>query len=85
VEEFVRKSAILDEHCVAVGRDPAAIARSIQFPVNYADLPATRETVRGYIAAGANHVILNLRAPYPDGIARRLASEVVAPLTQEAS
>lgn len=84
VDEFVRICAVLDEHCAAVGRDPAAIARSIQFPVNYGDLVATRETVRGYIAAGANHVILNLRAPYPDGIAQRLVSEVARPLLEEA-
>ncbi|HEX9035923.1 MAG TPA: LLM class F420-dependent oxidoreductase [Ktedonobacterales bacterium] len=83
VEEFARKSAILDEHCAAIGRNPAAIARSIQFVVNYADIAATRETVREYIAAGANHVILNLRAPYPEGIARRLATEVAAPLLAE--
>ena len=84
VEEFVRKCEILDEHCAAVGRDPATIARSIQFPVNYGDLPATRETIRGYIAAGANHIILNLRAPYPDGIVQRLVSEVARPLLAEA-
>ena len=83
VDEFVRKCAILDEHCAAVGRNPAAIARSIQFPVNYADLPATRESIRGYIAAGCNHVILNLRAPYPDGIVQRLVSEVARPLLAE--
>ena len=84
VEEFMRKSAILDEHCASVGRDPAAIARSIQLPVNYGDLSATREQVRGHLAAGANHVILNLRPPYPDGIVRRLASEVARPLLVEA-
>ena len=83
VDEFVRKCEILDAHCAAVGRDPAAIARSIQFPVSYGDLTATRETIRGYIAAGANHVILNLRAPYPDGIVQRLVSEVARPLLAE--
>lgn len=84
VEEFVRKSTILDEHCAAVGRAPEAIARSIQFPVTYGDLSATRELVRGYIAAGANHIILNLRPPYPDGVVRRLVSEVAGPLLAEA-
>ena len=28
LEVFMRKSAVLDEHCVAVGRDPASIVRS---------------------------------------------------------
>jgi F420-dependent oxidoreductase-like protein len=82
-EEFARKSAILDEHCATVGRDPATIARSIQVPVSYDDLAATRDAVRNYIAVGANHLVLNLRAPYPDGIVQRLASEVVRPLMGE--
>lgn len=82
-EEFTRKSAILDEHCAAVGRDPAEIARSIQYQVNYNDLAATREAIRGYIDAGANHILLNLRAPYPEGIVKRLASEIVQPLLSE--
>ncbi len=82
-EEFARKSAILDEHCAAVGRDPNEIARSIQQQVNYADLGETREIIRTYIAEGANHILLNLRAPYPDGIVKRMTSEIVLPLLGE--
>ncbi len=82
-EEFARKSAILDEHCAAVGRDPATIARSIQQAVDYTDLAATRAAVRARIAVGANHLVLNLRPPYPEGIVARLASEVVRPLLSE--
>ncbi len=83
VEEFKHKSAILDEHCAAVSRDPNSIARSIQQIVNYGDLAETRETVRGYLAAGANHIVLNLRAPYPEGIVRRVTDEIVRPLLAE--
>lgn len=83
VEEFTHKNAILDEHCAAVGRDPNSIERSIQSMVNYGDLGETRETVRGYLAAGVNHVVLNLRAPYPEGIVRRVTDEVVRPLLAE--
>ena len=39
--------------------------------------------IRPFIAAGANHIILNLRAPYPEGIVHRLAEEVIAPLMAE--
>lgn len=79
-EEFTRLCGVLDGHC-AVGRDPAEIARSIQYMINPADLAGAREGIRQYIAAGANHVLLNLRAPYPEGIVTRMVSEIVRPLT----
>jgi F420-dependent oxidoreductase-like protein len=84
LEAFVHKSAVLDGHCAAVGRDPAAIRRSIQILMDFARLDAMRDELRGYIAAGANHIVLSLRYPYPDGAAQRLADEVVAPLLAEA-
>jgi hypothetical protein len=64
----------------AVGRDPATIERSVQLIADPADLGAARDTLRGFIAAGATHLILNLRAPYPEGIVHRLADEVAEPL-----
>ncbi len=82
-EEFARKSVILDEHCAAIGRDPHEIARSVQPPVDYTNLTATREAVRSYIAVGATHVVLNLRPPYPENIVRRVTDEVVKPLLGE--
>jgi F420-dependent oxidoreductase-like protein len=84
VDEFKRLSAILDEHCAAVGRDPATIRRSIQFRTNFGNLATTRDEIRDFIAAGANHIVLTLGYPYPDGAAQRLADEVVAPLLAEA-
>jgi F420-dependent oxidoreductase-like protein len=83
VETFQHKSAVLDEHCRAIGRDPATIRRSMQFPTDYDNLAVTRELIHPYIEAGASHLILTLRAPYPDGIVRRLADQVVAPLLAE--
>jgi len=82
VETFTHKSAVLDEHCRAIGRDPASITRSVQVTVTPSDLPGVRETARAYITAGARHVILNLRAPYPEGICHRLVGEVVEPLRE---
>jgi alkanesulfonate monooxygenase SsuD/methylene tetrahydromethanopterin reductase-like flavin-dependent oxidoreductase (luciferase family) len=84
VEQFQHKNAVLDGYCAAAGRDPASIERSVQIPVNPADLAATRDTVRQFVSAGATHLILNLTAPYPAGIVRRLAEEVVAPLSATA-
>jgi F420-dependent oxidoreductase-like protein len=77
VETFRHKIAILHQHCQEVGRDPAEIQLSVQVPVNYDDLPATVQTVQGYVDAGATHLILNLRHPYPAQIVARLADEVV--------
>jgi F420-dependent oxidoreductase-like protein len=77
VDQFEHKLAVLEEHCRAVGRDFASIEKSIQVAVAYDDLPGYVATLRQYVAAGANHIILNLRAPYPAGIVERLAKEVV--------
>ena len=82
-EEFARKSAILDDHCSAVGRDPAEIERSVQVIVNPADPSATRDRLRGYIDVGATHLVAYLRAPFPDNIARLVATEIAEPLRQE--
>ena len=78
VEEFQRKTGILHEHCAAVGRDPAEIELSVQLPVNYDDMPGTAAAVQRYVDAGATHLVLNFRYPYPDGIITRVADEVVA-------
>ncbi len=39
--------------------------------------------MRPYIEAGATHIILNLRAPYPEQIVHSLDQEVIAPLQAE--
>ncbi|HEU5440460.1 MAG TPA: LLM class F420-dependent oxidoreductase [Ktedonobacterales bacterium] len=83
VEEFIHKCEVLDTYCGEIGRDPAAIRRSIQHRVDYANLAASRETLRPYIASGASHLILNLVYPYPDDIVPRLVSEIVRPLLDE--
>jgi alkanesulfonate monooxygenase SsuD/methylene tetrahydromethanopterin reductase-like flavin-dependent oxidoreductase (luciferase family) len=80
IDDFKHKNEVLDGHCAAIGRDPATIERSVQLVMNPADWPASRDLVRGFIDAGATHLILNLRPPYPEHIARSLVTEVVEPL-----
>lgn len=80
VESFRHKSEVLDRHCREIGRDPRSIERSVQLRVDDADLAATRELVRRYIDAGATHLVLILRPPFPAGITHRLADEVIEPL-----
>jgi len=82
-EDFARKSAILNEHCAAIGRDPAAIERSVQIIINPNDLAAGRDALRGFIQVGATHLVLYLRSPFAPGIARRMADEIARPLRDE--
>ncbi|MDQ2714497.1 MAG: LLM class F420-dependent oxidoreductase [Chloroflexota bacterium] len=83
VEDFRHKNEVLDTHCVAVGRDPATVERSIQMAINPNDLSITRNAIRDFVEAGATHIILNLRPPFPQGIVQRLADEVAEPLKAE--
>ncbi|GCE24716.1 LLM class F420-dependent oxidoreductase [Dictyobacter alpinus] len=80
VEDFKHKNAILDQHCAEIGRNPAEIARSIQIVINPDNLEETREQIRSYIEAGVNHIVLNIRPPFPEAIVHRLVQEVVEPL-----
>jgi len=67
--DFRRKNAILDDHCAAIGRDPAEITRSVQVfftaqepsPGTTARHPgpaAARELLAELIDAGARHCVL---------------------------
>ena len=58
-ETYARKNAILDEHCAAIGRDPAEIERTLA--VN--DHPDSVDPA-DYLAAGATHLIFGLAAPF---------------------
>lgn len=77
VEELRHKVSVLQRHCADVGRDPATIRLSVQPMVDYDDLQETTETVKRLVDAGATHVVLNLRPPYPGGIAHKIADEVI--------
>lgn len=83
IEEFQQKSAILDNHCVEIGRDPQTIQRSIHVRIHPENLEDDRRQIRDYVLAGANHLLLILRAPYPEGIVHRLAEEIIKPLKAE--
>jgi alkanesulfonate monooxygenase SsuD/methylene tetrahydromethanopterin reductase-like flavin-dependent oxidoreductase (luciferase family) len=80
IERLRHKTAILDERCASVGRDPAEITRSVQLCAAPNRAPAVREMRRSFIAAGATHLILTLRAPYPDNVAQQLAEDVIEPV-----
>jgi F420-dependent oxidoreductase-like protein len=76
-EQFKHKQRILKEHCDAVGRDFSEIALSIQAQVFPDDLQKTTDTIQALVDAGATHLILNIRPPYPEKIVTRVAEEVI--------
>jgi F420-dependent oxidoreductase-like protein len=75
-EEFVHKCQVLDEHCRAIGRDPATIQRSIQFSPEamQGDLAGT---ARDFVEAGADHLVFTCPIPYSAEGARWLWHDVV--------
>jgi F420-dependent oxidoreductase-like protein len=83
VEGFRHKSEVLDQHCAAIGRDPSKIVRSVQIFFNYENPQATRDEANSFIEAGARHIVLNLRPPYPQQIVHRVAEEIAEPLQAE--
>jgi F420-dependent oxidoreductase-like protein len=78
VEEFTRKVGILKEHCATVGRDPSEIVLSYQHRLSYDDLPGSVDALKRFADAGATHFVIILPLPYPDGVATRVAEEVIA-------
>jgi alkanesulfonate monooxygenase SsuD/methylene tetrahydromethanopterin reductase-like flavin-dependent oxidoreductase (luciferase family) len=77
--EFRRRSALLDTYCREVGRDPATVARSIQFLPEAMDrdpaLLAAR--AREFVVAGATHLIFTCPIPYTAAGVQWLWREVV--------
>ncbi|TCK19887.1 LLM class flavin-dependent oxidoreductase [Pseudonocardia endophytica] len=80
VEDLLGRGRLLDRYCAEIGRDPSSITRSIHLSVSYEDPGATRKQVEAAVGAGFTHVILGLGSPYPDGVARRVADEIITPV-----
>ena len=57
-ENWAKKNAILDRHCVDLGRDPAEIERTVCINEREVD------NVEAYVEAGAQHIILMNGAPF---------------------
>lgn len=83
VDVFQHKNELIDQYCAEIDRDPATIRRSMQTRVDYANLGASRDTLREFAAAGASHLVLYLNPPYPADIVSRLAREVITPVRAE--
>ena len=90
-EEFRHKNAVLDDHCAAIGRDPAQITRSAQVFFTAGDPPAgsrfpgpaaARDLMAGLIDAGARHLVL---AAFGMPSVQWLADEMIEPVLAMAS
>jgi alkanesulfonate monooxygenase SsuD/methylene tetrahydromethanopterin reductase-like flavin-dependent oxidoreductase (luciferase family) len=77
--DCVSRSALLDRYCTGIGRDPAAIVRSIHLAADFARPGHTRQAIEEALDAGFRHIVLGLPLPYPPGAARWVADELIAP------
>jgi alkanesulfonate monooxygenase SsuD/methylene tetrahydromethanopterin reductase-like flavin-dependent oxidoreductase (luciferase family) len=78
IEDATVRRAMLDQFCHEIGRDPAEITGSMVLRVAYDDPAATRTKIARALDAGFPHLVLSLPAPYPDGVAQWVASELIA-------
>jgi alkanesulfonate monooxygenase SsuD/methylene tetrahydromethanopterin reductase-like flavin-dependent oxidoreductase (luciferase family) len=77
LDDAAGRIALLERYCAEIGRDPAAITRSIHVPVSYDRPGVTRDAIGAAAGAGFRHVILSLPAPYPEHVARWVADELI--------
>ena len=80
--ELRRLNEVLDQHCLAIGRDPSTISRSVQLFPEPDDLDQTRRKVMALVEARADQVVLNLLPPF-DGLLPRLIEAVIEPVRAE--
>jgi alkanesulfonate monooxygenase SsuD/methylene tetrahydromethanopterin reductase-like flavin-dependent oxidoreductase (luciferase family) len=78
IGDVIGRSALLDRYCAEIGRDPAAVTRSIHLPVSYDQPGITRDAIGEAIGAGFPHIVLGLPAPYPAHVARWVTDELIA-------
>jgi len=98
-DAWAHKAKVLDEHCAAVGRDPAEIVKTINVGMAFTDEELKRQfgpmsnyvkpgvlsgsvqemvdKVGAYVSAGAQWVILAMRAPFDRDGLERFAAEVI--------
>jgi alkanesulfonate monooxygenase SsuD/methylene tetrahydromethanopterin reductase-like flavin-dependent oxidoreductase (luciferase family) len=76
--DAISRSSLLDRYCADIDRDPTTITRSMHLSVAYDRPEATREAIAAALDAKFQHIILGLPTPYPAGVARWVAEELIA-------
>ncbi len=77
IDDAIRRSALLDRYCAAIGRDPASVTRSIYLPISYDQPSITQDAIGKAIVAGFQHIVLGLPAPYPANVAQWVTDELI--------
>lgn len=83
-EQIAQRNAILDEHCMSIGRDPASIVRSLYvwsalMPTDiWSSVGAFEEMVGVYMEAGIREFIVDSPGPEQFPVLEKVASHVLA-------
>jgi alkanesulfonate monooxygenase SsuD/methylene tetrahydromethanopterin reductase-like flavin-dependent oxidoreductase (luciferase family) len=86
VDEIGSRNQILDEHCEAIGRDPASIIRSLYgwaalMPADpWESLDSFHEVIGRYRAVGINEFIIDAPGPEQFPMLERIAAEAIPSL-----
>jgi F420-dependent oxidoreductase-like protein len=81
VDAVVRKAAVLDEHCAAIGRDPSTIMRSVQPRLDPTDPTAVIDLLHSYYDAGfTENVVYIPPVEHPVQLAEIVADQVLPAL-----
>jgi F420-dependent oxidoreductase-like protein len=75
-EQVAASSAILDQHCADVGRNPSQIRRSVQFRVGADELDQVPATTDGYVKAGVTDFLLIVNGDDAVAMGERLADQL---------
>jgi F420-dependent oxidoreductase-like protein len=79
VEEVTHKSAVLDQHCADIGRDPSTLKRSIHPRFDPANPSAYVDLLHSYMEVGFTDNIVNLPLDVDQIKAAEIAAERVLP------
>jgi F420-dependent oxidoreductase-like protein len=77
-DEIARSSAILDQHCADVGRDPNKIRRSVQLRMGVDGLSEAQSTVDAYVKVGVTDFLLILPTEHPTVVGEQIAAHLPA-------
>lgn len=76
LEDCVERNTRLDQLCTDIGRDLAAITRSIVLPFHVDRPLANDDAIRAVRDAGFTRIMFGLGTPFPDGVIEQIANTI---------